>query len=162
MASKSKKKQCYKAEYSSKWEFIKPSSKKGEHHAACTICGLDFSIAASGSYDITTHIKTAKHSSNAAQKSSNRSITQFLPASNDQLQLIRAETTWTLFVIEHNLPFVTSDGFSNIVKEMFPDSKIARDFGCRRTKTTSITRALGQETRGELPIFSLFLHPMTI
>ena len=58
MASKNKRKQTFKEEYSRSWDFIKPS-RKGENHARCTLCSADFSIAASGRYDITQHIATA-------------------------------------------------------------------------------------------------------
>ena len=66
MSSKpsNKRKQSFKSEYSAKWNFIQPS-KKGENHAKCTLCAVDFTIANSGSYDISQHIKTAKHQSNA-------------------------------------------------------------------------------------------------
>ena len=60
MASKNKRKQTFKEEYSCSWDFIKPS-RKGENHARCTLCSAVFSIAASGRYDITQHIATAKH-----------------------------------------------------------------------------------------------------
>ena len=60
MASKNKRKQTFKEEYLRSWDFIKPS-RKGENHARCTLCSADFSIAASGRYDITQHIATAKH-----------------------------------------------------------------------------------------------------
>ena len=73
MASKNKRKQTFKEEYSRSWDFIKPS-RKGENHARCTLCSADFSIAASGRYDITQHIATAKHRSNVERKDSNQSI----------------------------------------------------------------------------------------
>ena len=67
MASKNKRKQTFKEEYSRSWDFIKPS-RKGENHARCTLCSADFSIAASGRYDITQHIATAKLYYNAGYK----------------------------------------------------------------------------------------------
>ena len=86
MASKNKRKQTFKEEYSRSWDFIKPP-RKGENHARCTLCSADFSIAASGRYDITQHIATAKHRSNAERKDSNQSILQFVSSkSNDYWQ----------------------------------------------------------------------------
>ena len=79
MASKNKRKRTFKEEYSRSWDFIKPS-RKGENHARCTLCSADFSIAASGRYDITQRIATAKHRSNAERKDSNQSILQFVEA----------------------------------------------------------------------------------
>ena len=67
MVSKNKRKQTFKEEYSRSWDFIKPS-RKGENHARCKLCSADFSIAASGRYDITQHIATEKHRSNAERK----------------------------------------------------------------------------------------------
>ena len=58
MGSKNRRKQTFKEEHSRSWDFIKPS-RKGEKHARCTLCSADFSIAASGRYDITQHIATA-------------------------------------------------------------------------------------------------------
>ena len=56
----------------------------------------DFSIAASGRYDITQHIATAKHCSNAERKDSNQSILQFVSSKSNDYDTIRAETLWTL------------------------------------------------------------------
>ena len=113
MASKNKRKQTFKEEYSRSWDFIKPS-RKGETHARCTLCSADFSIAASGRYDITQHIATAKHRSNAERKDSNQSILQFVSSKSNDYDTIRAETLWTLYVVEHNMPFTSSDSFSDI------------------------------------------------
>ena len=120
MASKNKRKQTFKEEYSRSWDFIK-LSRKGENHARCTLCSADFSIAASGRYDITQHIATAKHRSNAERKDSNQSILQFVSSKSNDYDTIRAETLWTLYVVEHNMPFTSSDSFSDIAKVMFPE-----------------------------------------
>ena len=94
MASKNKRKQTFKEEYSRSWDFIKPS-RKGENHARCTLCSADFSIAASGRYDITQHIATAKHRSNAERNDSNQSILQFVSSKSNDYNTIRAEKLWT-------------------------------------------------------------------
>ena len=44
------------------------------------------------------------------------------------------------FVAEHNLPFRTGDHFTKLVKSMFPDSDIARQFQCSQTKTSVLTK----------------------
>ena len=100
MASKNKRKQTFKEEYSRSWDFIKPS-RKGENHARCTLCSADFSIAASGKYDITQHIMTlqssAKHRSNAERKDSNQSILQFVSSKSNDYDTIRVDfiCCWT-------------------------------------------------------------------
>ena len=42
------------------------------------------------------------------------------------------------FIAMHNLSFQTADHLSDLLPKMFPDSKIASDFGCKHTKTKTI------------------------
>ena len=56
------------------------------------------------------------------------------------LQVQRAETLFVQFVVEHNLPFRVGDNFTKLVKSMFPDSEVARQFQCSRTKTSVLAR----------------------
>jgi hypothetical protein len=44
----------------------------------------------------------------------------------------------TNFLVEHNLPISTADHLSPLLSVMFPDSKIAKEFACKRTKATYI------------------------
>lgn len=54
-----------------------------------------------------------------------------------------AELYFTSIVVEHNLSFASSDHFTKLSKVMFPDSQIAKNFSCGRTKTKAIvTHAL--------------------
>ena len=45
-----------------------------------------------------------------------------------------------MFVVKHNLAFLSSDHASKLFSQMFPDSDIARKFGCARTKCTAIVK----------------------
>ena len=38
------------------------------------------------------------------------------------------------FIAMHNLSFQTADHLSDLLLKMFPDLKIASDFGCKHTK----------------------------
>ena len=100
--------------------------KKGNNYAYCSICSADFSIAASGRYGIKKHIATAKHRSSVECKETNRPITQFLSSLSTNYDVIRAETLWTLYIVDNNMPFTSSDGFCDVVKTMFPDSKLPK------------------------------------
>ena len=56
----------------------------------------------------------------------------------------RAEVLHTNFIVQHNLPFLTAEHLSPLYAKMFPDSKIAKNFKCSRTKTTCIlNQAMG-------------------
>ena len=46
-----------------------------------------------------------------------------------------------MFITEQNLPFAVADHFNKLCSVMFPDSKIAVEFVCARTKAL-VTRAL--------------------
>ena len=58
----------------------------------------------------------------------------------EQLQVQKAETLFVQCVAEHNLPFRIGDHFTKLVRGMFPDSDIARQFQCSRTKTSALVR----------------------
>ena len=52
--------------------------------------------------------------------------------------MTRAEVKVTNFLVEHNLPFAITDHLSLLVKDIFPDSQIAKQYSSARTKTTSM------------------------
>ena len=66
----------------------------------------------------------------------------FFQKPNDKFdsQLIMAETLFSNFVAEHNLPFVVADHFTQLCSQRFPDSKIASKFACKHTKCTQIIK----------------------
>ena len=51
-------------------------------------------------------------------------------------KFLKVEALFVQFVAEHNLPFCTGDHFTKLVKQMFPDSNIAKHFHCSCTKTS--------------------------
>ena len=61
-----------------------------------------------------------------------------------QSAVTRAEVVTTNFLIQHNLPLATSDHLGPLFRAIFPDSEIAKQYGCARTKTMAIiNKALG-------------------
>ena len=52
------------------------------------------------------------------------------------------EAQWALFVAKRNLALLTSGHTSRMFSKMFPDSKTVSNFGCGRTKTTSIVKEI--------------------
>ena len=55
------RKQEYIAEYTEQFPGVIKPSGIGKHYAHCTTCRSDFSIAASGLYDITVHVNANRH-----------------------------------------------------------------------------------------------------
>ena len=55
------------------------------------------------------------------------------------------------FLAEHNLPLAVADHIGPLVKDIFPDSKIAKGYQCTRTKATCIlNRAIKPELQRNL------------
>ena len=42
------------------------------------------------------------------------------------------------FIAQHDLPFAVADRLTEVLPQIFPDSKIASGYACKRTKTTAI------------------------
>lgn len=132
--------QKYRTEYTDKWPVI-VKSRRGENYVYCCVCRVDFSIKHSGMYDISRHVECQRHKS---LSSSSQDIKSFFTKQNDDGP-IRAEVLFTSFLIEHNIPLAAADHAGPLFKRMFPDSKIASQYGCARTKITAICGTLAKD-----------------
>lgn len=93
-----------------------------------------------GKNDVERHCKTASHTLNDRTARNSHTITNFFSNKDSIIddKVTRAEVLFAGFVAEHNLSFMVADHFSELVKEMFPDSAIAKKFACKRQKTVNI------------------------
>ena len=66
-------------------------------------------------------------------------------AAAGDLKTIRAETLFTSFLVEHNVPLAVADHAGPIFRKMFPDSAVAKNYGCARTKTSYIVKTLAND-----------------
>ena len=73
------------------------------------------------------------HKEMSTAASSSRSISSIFKR-NKAAAAIEAEALWSMFVAKHNLAFLTSDHANKLFPKMFPDSEIAKQFFCGRTK----------------------------
>ena len=128
------------------------SGKDGDDRAFCKQCKVSFSDAHGGSYDVRRHFKSAGHNT-ALQSSKKTAILEVFgfgdshaaksareKQDEQKKQVLRAEAQFVQFVVEHNLSFRCGDHLTKLVKSMFPDSNIARQFQCSRTKTSVLVR----------------------
>ena len=113
-------------------------SDKGVSFAYCACCERHFSVGHGGKYDLKKHSNTELHTK-SAKASKPVPVSTFFVNKDDQL-VIKAETLFSNFIAEHNLPFAVADHFTRLCKDMFPDSKIAQKFSCGKTKTTQIVK----------------------
>ncbi|XP_077581558.1 zinc finger BED domain-containing protein 5-like [Stigmatopora nigra] len=119
------------------------SSKKGPEFSYCVACKTDIKVAASGFYDVRRHFSTDGHIEAVHKAKQFKPISEHFSAKIKDPSpdlCTRAEILFAQFVAEHNLPATVADHFTSLIKEMCPDSKIAKEFSCRRTKTTMIVK----------------------
>ncbi|XP_063215641.1 uncharacterized protein LOC134527170 [Bacillus rossius redtenbacheri] len=127
----------YNKAYSDKFPCIL-TSKKGDHFAFCSLCRSDFAVSHGGRWDVVKHIQTKKHQDNVRCVDANKKLSFCGSASRQEESVTNAECLFTCFVLEHNLPVSCSDHAGLLFRKMFPDSAIAQQFGCARTKTSAI------------------------
>ena len=115
---------------------------EGETYAFCVVCNVDFSIAGG---EVKRHCESKKHSNKLKELNDQPTIQTLVTHHSDSLsyQVSCAELYFARFVTEHILPFSVADHFNSLCSVMFPDSRIAAEFACARTKTAAlITHAL--------------------
>ena len=155
----------YQPEWSLKYQGIK-RSKRGPTYAFCSLCSMDISVAVGGVHQIKRHCANKRHSNRTAEISSQPTITEVARNQSDARmlsdQVCHAELCFTRFVAEHNLPFAVADHFNALVPIIFPDSNIAAEFACARTKTAAlITHALAPAANEPVVSF-LTKQPFTV
>lgn len=114
--------QSYKISYSNEYPFLKKSNKS-DHHAFCTECGVDFSVAHAGKGDIINHVRSKKHNENSRSKAQTSKIHDFFENNSDS-KVIRAECLVTAFLVEHNLPLSCADHVGPLLRKIFPNNDV--------------------------------------
>ena len=72
----------------------------------------------------------------------------FGPVRNQSV--IEAEAKFAYFLGEHHLAFVLADHCNRLFQSMFPDSSIAREFKCGRTKATALLKVVANDIQTQL------------
>ena len=111
-----------------------------------------FSIKHCGKNDISKHIGTSKHFRNNQCLQGVSKIETFVnaPLPPGDIEVTNAECLMTNFIIEHNLPVSVADHMTELIKVMCPDSKIAKSYQCKRTKTSHIIHEMASDIVHEL------------
>eukprot|EP00745_Piridium_sociabile_P033690 TRINITY_DN57899_c0_g1_i1.p1 TRINITY_DN57899_c0_g1~~TRINITY_DN57899_c0_g1_i1.p1 ORF type:complete len:405 (+),score=95.04 TRINITY_DN57899_c0_g1_i1:479-1693(+) len=144
--------QHYLASYSKDFPCIAPS-KLGPTYARCNVCDIDFVVTHGGASDVSAHVKTLGHKKKGVAIEQSSKLTTFFTSktpSAGESSVIRAETLFTHFLVEHNIALSAADHAGRLFREMFADSKIAQAYSSGRTKTTEIVKACGKEISTQL------------
>ena len=133
----------YKTAYNPEWAKSYPVSVvNGNNYAFyCVPCKKNVQCGHMGIGDVKQHCRSALHRKMEAAIKSSRSLLTYSSASSSSdlsEKTIKAEVLHTNFIVQHNLSFMTADHLSPLYAKMFPDSKIAKNFKCCRTKTACI------------------------
>lgn len=125
-----------------------------EYKAKCKLWKV--SIVAKATV-LKNHTKSKKHAALMSGKStSQKGILQFTMKSSSedvkqQESVHRAEIMLAGYFAEHNLPFLASDHLIEVLKNIFPDSTIAKNINMKRTKTTAVIKnVIGATQKREL------------
>ncbi|KAK3796844.1 hypothetical protein RRG08_015006 [Elysia crispata] len=146
--------QTVRVEYTQEWPCIL-KSRIGLHHAFCTICSADISIGHSGRFDITSHITSAKHKKRG-ECSKQMSISSMFAAKGASARdghtnkVMYAEALMVDFIAQHNLSLSVANSLPELIKSMCPDSSIANDLKCARSKSTAMTKELSKVVKESL------------
>ncbi len=118
------------------WESLKgpyegwiQASKSGEAYSYCVPCRKDVKVLASGFYDLKTHFGTTGHKHNVSKSKTFKPMDEhFFSKANSSPpnKATAAEIMFCQFLAEHNIPPSVADHFTDLVKAMFPDSKLAQ------------------------------------
>lgn len=136
-----------KPNYRCAWEneeklktWIAPS-KKGSQFAYCKFCNCDLKAKHS---DLVDHASVSKHIKavrNAQCQPTVSAVMQQRASQDTRKQAVcMAELTHAFMTAEHNIAFNASTHLSDLYSRMFPDSKIAKEFKSKRSKTAALIR----------------------
>ena len=152
-----KLKKLYRVKFADSWRKSFPIGRVNDnpHAFYCTIpCKKSVFYAHMVINDVKQHCKGTIHKQNEKAIKMTRKISFSSSNSDDsdfKHQILRSEVKHTNFFIQHNIPFAVADHLSLMYQELFPDSKIAKNFKCSRTKTTCImNQAMRPLLRNEL------------
>ena len=134
-AARKRRTQRYTDDYTKQYPCMTKCSDTSRIY--CTVCRSSFSIAHGSKNDIDRHIKTnvhPLHERNATEAKEYRKMSTFVRtvqkeelSENDQ-DIINAEATFCLFLVEHDVPLSASDHACPLVRKMFPKDKSAKNF----------------------------------
>ena len=109
--------------------------------ARCKACNV---IVTCGKSELEKHASRVKHIKNVKSVQSNRTVVACFSKKSDKSihidKVKTAEIRLATFFAEHNVAFSTVDHLVPVLKDVFPDSKIASDVTLGRTKCTNIVK----------------------
>ena len=104
-----------------------------DHKLFCSDCNCTIDVKKGSVKQLEAHNGTAKLQKNVADRTNQTTLGDFMSGQN---KVSRSELMYVYYLAKHNDAFLTADHFTHLCKSMFPDSQIAKNFKCSRTKAT--------------------------
>ncbi|XP_058941996.1 uncharacterized protein [Pocillopora verrucosa] len=138
----------YRTTFKVEWSNLYPvkAVRNDKHSFYCVPCLKTIRCDHQGLKDVKDHCNTESHKLSTKAAKNQPSVAGMFGSGGSVIQsaVTRAEVLTTNFLIQHNLPLATSDHLGPLFRAVFPDSEIAKQYGCARTKTMAIiNKALG-------------------
>ena len=151
-----RKRQTNTQKYLDKWESDPKfkgwlrQSKKGPEYFHCAACDTD---GKAGKSEIEKHAEGEKHKIFAEAIKTTKSVLDMPSVSGQrkEVQVKEGEIRLVAFLNEHNIPHSAIEHLVPVVQAVCPDSDIAKNFKCGRTKCTAIVKnVLGGEVKDNI------------
>ena len=143
----------YSTTYQSSWEktynFVTWSTSKG--HFYCKVCRKYVSIKHQGALDIQRHSEGKNHKQRVQSLRSQTKLTFKSTTAPLHDKVTAAEVRNTVMLAHHNTALCLADHIGPMQRKNFPESEIANNYHCARTKTACILNyAVAPQLRDEL------------
>lgn len=102
------------------------------------MCSSSFQISHQGKRDVVRHIDGNEHKRLVKAAGGCKPVSTYFIQDKAQDSVTNAEVLYTGYILEHNLPFEAAAHAGPLFRKMFPDSEIAKKYGCAATKTAAI------------------------
>jgi hypothetical protein len=136
-----KVKKKYVQHFKESWKFNRQwlvESRLGTQHFFCKLCKKNYTAGLS---EIVKHEKTEAHKKRVRAIQNQPTIFQATERKITEKKMVQeSEIRISAFIAEHNLPFRASDHLPELITKICPDSKIAAQLNCGRTKCTNIIK----------------------
>ncbi|KAJ8915278.1 hypothetical protein NQ315_014786 [Exocentrus adspersus] len=131
---KKKKRKIYLQRFKKEWVNIFPWLEARNTRAFCKACMKSIAV----------RVRFTKNTLKKEEKTAK--LDNYVTKDNELLNAVKkAELGLTIFLHEHNLPFLLMDHLILLLSVICPDSKIAKQLKCARTKTTNLTHCIAEE-----------------
>ena len=117
------------------------TSSKGSSFAFCLKCSRDINLGRGGTSDLRRHQEMKLHKYLEKDGVGVLPLQSYFGTIREE-SVIRAKVLFAYFLREHHLAFQLGDHCTQLFKLMFPDSSIAKDFKCSRTKATAVLKVV--------------------